>query len=262
LLSADSVSFSYRDRSGVVPVLHDVTLAVPEGGLVGILGPNGSGKTTLLKLLAGLLTPGQGRVSLRGEDLTRMPRAAVACELAVVPQETHPAFEYSALEMVLMGRYPHLGRFAIEGPDDLRIVRDAMAATGTSALEHRAFDTLSGGEKQRVVIAGALAQASDVLLLDEPTTALDLRYQFEVLAVLKDLNASRGTTVVISTHDLNLVAALCQQVVLLKDGSVLAQGPTAATLNADNIRALYDVDADVRFHERAGHLTVVPLARH
>ena len=259
LLSADSVSFSYRDRSGVVPVLHDVTLAVPEGGLVGILGPNGSGKTTLLKLLAGLLTPGQGRVSLRGQDLARMPRSAVACELAVVPQETHPAFEYSALEMVLMGRYPHLGRFAIEGPDDLRIVRDAMAATGTSALEHRAFDTLSGGEKQRVVIAAALAQSASILLLDEPTSSLDLAYQLDVAALTVRLNRERGVTIVLSTHDLNFAASVCRSLVLLRDGHVIDTGPTERVLTAPNIRAVYGVEADIAVHERAGHLTVVPI---
>jgi len=143
----------------------------------------------------------------------------------------------------------------------VEIARSALRATGTAALEDRPFATLSGGEKQRVVIAGALAQASDMLLLDEPTTALDLRYQLEILTVLKQLNAERGTTLVVSTHDLNLAAALCERIVLLKDGRVIANGPTGDTLTADNIRALYDVDADVQFHARAGHLTVVPLAR-
>ena len=182
--------------------------------------------------------------------------------IAVVPQDTHATFDFTALEMVLMGRYPHLGPFELEGAEDLEIARAALRATGTDALEHRLFATLSGGEKQRVVIAAALAQASDMLLLDEPTSALDLRYQFEILAVLRQLNADRGTTLVVSTHDLNLAAALCQRVVLLKDGRVLANGPTSETLTADNIHALYGVEADVHFHARAGHLTVVPLASH
>jgi iron complex transport system ATP-binding protein len=162
--------------------------------------------------------------------------------------------------MVLMGRYPHLGPFELEGPDDVEIARTALQATGTAALADRPFATLSGGEKQRVVIAGALAQASEILLLDEPTTALDLRYQLEILSVLKSLNRERATTLVVSTHDLNLAAALCDRVVLLKEGRVLAHGRTDQTLTAANIRALYDVDADVQFHQRAGHLTVVPLA--
>ncbi len=138
--------------------------------------------------------------------------------------------------MVLMGRYPHLGPFELERPADLEIARDALRATGTEALESRTFATLSGGEKQRVIIATALAQASDILLLDEPTTALDLGYQFEIAALLKRLNAEHGTTMVVSTHDLNLAAALCERVVLLKSGSVIAHGPTTETLTAGNIR--------------------------
>ena len=163
--------------------------------------------------------------------------------------------------MVLMGRYPHLGPFELERPADLDLAREALRATGTEALEARLFHTLSGGEKQRVIIAAALAQASDILLLDEPTTALDLGYQFEIATLLKRLNTDHGTTMVVSTHDLNLAAALCQRVVLLKSGSVIAHGPTADTLTAHNIRLLYDVEADVQFHARAGHLTIVPVGR-
>jgi len=160
-----------------------------------------------------------------------------------------------------MGRYPHLGPFELERPADLDIAREALRATGTEELESRPFNTLSGGEKQRVVIAAALAQASDLLLLDEPTTALDVGYQFEIAALLKRLNRDHGTTMLVSTHDLNLAAAFCERVVLLKSGAVIAQGPTADTLTARNIRLLYGVEADVQFHARAGRLTVVPLGR-
>ena len=143
----------------------------------------------------------------------------------------------------------------------MSIARKALAATGTAALEARQFATLSGGEKQRVVIASALAQSSDILLLDEPTTALDIGFQFEIASLLARLNREHGTTMVVSTHDLNLAATLCTELVLLKAGRVLAQGPTRDVLTAANIRQLYGVDADVTFHPRAGHLTVVPLAR-
>jgi len=160
-----------------------------------------------------------------------------------------------------MGRYAHLGTFELEGPSDQRIARDALAATGTSALESRSFSSLSGGEKQRVVIASALAQGSDLLLLDEPTASLDLAYQFEIGALLKRLNAERGTTMVMSTHDLNLAAAVCDRIILLKEGRVIAQGPTAEILTVERIRQLYGVEADVQFHPRAGHVTVVPIGR-
>jgi iron complex transport system ATP-binding protein len=136
-----------------------------------------------------------------------------------------------------------------------------MAATGTVALERRQFSTLSGGEKQRVVIAGALAQASDVLLLDEPTASLDLGYQFDIARLLARLNRERGTTMVVSTHDLNLAASLCTELALIRGGRIVAQGGVQEALTPANIRALYGIDADVAMHDRAGHLTVVPVAR-
>ena len=259
-LSVEALSFSYGRGARARLVLSQVSLEIARGSVVGLLGPNGSGKTTLLGLMSGVLTPGTGSVLLDGRPIDRIARRDLARQVAVVPQETRATFDFTVLEMVLMGRYPHLGPFELEGPADVEIARAALRATGTAGLEERLFATLSGGEKQRVVIAAALAQASDMMLLDEPTTALDLRYQFEVLAVLKALNAERCTTLIVSTHDLNLAAALCQRVVLLKDGHVLAHGPTDQTLTASNISALYDVDADVQFHPRAGHLTVVPLA--
>jgi iron complex transport system ATP-binding protein len=260
LLEVDDVSFAYEQGGHAHPVLSRVSVAVARGEVVGLLGPNGSGKTTLLRLMSGALAPSIGDVRLGRESIRRISRRALARRLAVVPQETRATFDFTVLEMVMMGRYPHLGPFELEGADDVEIARAALRLTGTASLEDRPFATLSGGEKQRVVIAGALAQASDMLLLDEPTTALDLRYQLEILAVLKTLNADQGTTLVVSTHDLNLAAALCRRVVLLKNGTVLAEGETSETLTAANIRALYDVDADVQFHPRAGHLTVVPLA--
>jgi iron complex transport system ATP-binding protein len=181
--------------------------------------------------------------------------------VAVVPQETHPAFDYSVMEMVLMGRHPHLGAFQLEGPADLAIARDALLATGTMHLADRPYMTLSGGEKQRVVIAGALAQSPQVLLLDEPTASLDLGYQLEIAALLTRLNRERAVTMVLATHDLNLAASLCDTLVLMRDGRMLAQGATRDVLTGAAIRQLYDVDADVQFHDRAGHLTIVPVRR-
>jgi iron complex transport system ATP-binding protein len=259
LLDAADVSFAYDGKAPLV--LNGVSLAVRRGAIIGLLGPNGSGKTTLLRLLSGTLTPARGRIALEGTPVGALARRDLARRIAVVPQETHSAFDFSALEIVLMGRYPHLGAFELEGPGDLAIARDALAATGTGALESRPFATLSGGEKQRVVIASALAQASDVLLLDEPTASLDLGFQFDIAALLTRLNRERGVTMVVSTHDLNLAATLCTELVLLKSGRVIATGPTRGVLTKENVRALYGVDADVVDHERAGHLTVVPLAR-
>jgi iron complex transport system ATP-binding protein len=259
LLEASDVSFAY-ERHGPA-IVESVSLTVVRGTIVGLLGPNGAGKTTLLRLLAGTISPRRGRVALEGRLLATLSRREVARHIAVVPQETHSEFDYSALEIVLMGRYPHLGTFELEGLNDLAIARDAMAATGTGAFESRGFSTLSGGEKQRVVIASALAQASDVLLLDEPTASLDLGFQFEIARLLLGLNRDRGTTLVVSTHDLNLAASLCTELVLIRAGRIVAQGAVDKVLTPANIRALYGIEADVTMHTRAGHLTVVPVAR-
>lgn len=259
MLQAADVSFGYRDEL----VVKEVSLRVAEGGFVGIIGPNGSGKTTLLRLLAGTRTPRTGSVTLDGTAVASLSRSSIARRMAVVPQETHLAFEYSVLEVVLMGRYPHLGAFAVEGPADIAIAREALASTGTLELETRPFSTLSGGEKQRVIIAAALAQIHDargsVLLLDEPTAALDLKYQLEVGALLRTLHDERGLAVVISTHDLNFAASVCRTLVMLKQGRVIATGPVDDVLTPARIRELYDVDAEVIRHPRTGHLTVTAV---
>jgi iron complex transport system ATP-binding protein len=263
LLQADDVTFGYGDR----PVVHGVSLTVPAGGLVGLIGPNGSGKTTLLRLLAGTRRPSSGQVRLDGQPIASLSRSAIARRMAVVPQESHLAFDYTVLEVALMGRYPHLGAFAIEGPADVAVAREALAATGAADLESRQFSTLSGGEKQRVIIAAALTQISagpagsgSILLLDEPTAALDLKYQLAVSALLDALHRERGLTTVVSTHDLSLAARLCRTLVMLKNGRVLAAGPVDQILTPERVRALYDVEVDVVRHAPAG-LVVVPVAR-
>jgi len=262
VLRGSDLSYGYvrgRDRSGFS--LRDVSIDVPRGSLTGLLGLNGCGKTTLLRLLAGILTPASGTVTLSERPLQELSRREIARRLALVPQETHPAFDYTALEMVLMGRHPHLGLFELEGPHDLRVAHDALAATGTDHLADRAYMTLSGGEKQRVVIASALAQSSDVLLLDEPTASLDLGYQLDVASLLSELNRERGVTMLLATHDLNLAASVCDRLILLREGRVIAQGKTTDVLTASRVREIYGVVADVRHHDRAGHLTVTPVSR-
>ena len=259
VLSAEQVSFRYAPDGPLV--VDGVSVRLAEGALVSILGPNGSGKTTLLRLLSGTRRPSAGRVMLGDQPLDRLSRRDVARRIAVVPQETELAFEYAAIEIVLMGRHPHLGVFTVEGPEDIRIARDALAATGTAHLADRPFHELSGGEKQRIVIAAALAQSAALLLLDEPTASLDLGYQLEVSALLLRLNQDHGVTMAISTHDLNLAAAICRELILMRDGKVLAAGPTDEVLTPENVRRLYDVEADVHVHSETGHMTVVPVRR-
>jgi iron complex transport system ATP-binding protein len=259
LLWADNVSFRYAADSPLV--VDGVTVRLAAGAFAGILGPNGSGKTTLLRLLSGTRRPTAGRVLLGDRRLDQLSRREAAREIAVVPQETELAFEYRAIEIVLMGRHAHLGVFTVEGPGDLRIAQDALAATGTSHLADRMFHELSGGEKQRIVIAAALAQSAHLLLLDEPTASLDLGYQLEISSLLSRLNQDHGVTMAISTHDLNLAASICRELILMRDGRVLAAGPTNEVLTAENVSRLYDVEADVQINGETGHMTVVPVRR-
>ena len=261
MLDVQHVSYDYRTGTGAHFSLTDISVSVPKGSITGLLGPNGSGKTTLLKLLAGILSPSTGSVSVDGRRLADLSRRDLARLVAFVPQATHPAFDYTALELVLMGRHPHLGAFALEGPHDMALARAAMDATATTALGPRLFRTLSGGEQQRVALASALAQATDTLLLDEPTASLDLGFQVEIADLLRRLNRERGVTMVVATHDLHLAARLCDHLVLIRDGRVLAQGTPATTITPDTLRALYGVEADVVHDHATAHVTVLPRAR-
>ena len=245
---------------GAKRVLDRVSLDIPSGELVGILGPNGSGKTTLLRVLAGTLKPQSGHVTLDNADTAALDRRAVARRVAVVPQDTHLAFDYTVLEVALMGRYPHLGAFEVEGPADFAAAEAALEATGTLDLADRTYATLSGGEKQRVMIAAALSQLdrrnlpasreTPLLLLDEPTAALDLRYQVEVAALigrLHDASISAGAplTVVLSTHDLHFASTLCNTVVLLSHGAVVAHGPPSVVLTLDALSSVYGISPEL-----------------
>ena len=256
LLSAADLHFRYprpstQATAADAEVIAGVSLDIAAGEAVGILGPNGSGKTTLLRLLSGSAKPLSGRVRLGDADVLTFSRRALARRIAVVPQETSLAFDYTVLEIVLMGRYPHLGTFEVEGAGDMAIAMAALESTGTASFASRPFRTLSGGEKQRVVIAAALAQletsasgseASALLVLDEPTASLDLKYQFEIGALLRRIHDERGITVLLSTHDLRFAAALCHRLVLLAQGRVLAQGTPAEVLTPALVGRLFDVD--------------------
>lgn len=259
LLQAADLRFDYPGarRGGArsprrAAVIDGVSIDISAGELVGVLGPNGSGKTTLLRLLSGALVPNAGAVRIGGVEPRAMARRDLARTVAVVPQETTLAFDYTVLEIVLMGRYPHLGPFEVEGPADLASAMAALEATGTTEFADRAFRTLSGGEKQRVIIASALAQLdvpdavavapSRLLFLDEPTASLDLHYQFEVAALLARLHDERGITIVLSTHDLRFAASVCSRIVLLSQGRILAQGTPPEVLTPDLVGRLFDVD--------------------
>jgi len=227
-------------RYGASWAVRGVDLDVFPGEMLGILGPNGSGKTTLLKLLDGMLHPHEGEVLVRGKSMVTLKRGEVAKVVAMVAQETFFRFDFSVLEVVLMGRFPHLGRLQFERTKDLEIAVNALRATHGLELSERSIHELSGGEKQRVLLARALAQEPGVILLDEPTSFLDLKFKKEIFDLIAGLTREKGLAVVLVSHDIDLVSQYCHRIVMLKNGSVHLTGTPDQVINAASIEAVYE----------------------
>jgi iron complex transport system ATP-binding protein len=221
------------------PVLQDVAFEVAAGQFFIIIGPNGSGKTTLLKLLVGLLPLKRGRIELLGNSITRYSARSLAQRIAYVPQSVPVEFPFSVTEVVLMGRAPHLGLLGFEGVRDLEIARQAMAITGVDHLARRRLDQLSGGEQQRVFIARAICQQPEILLLDEPTAALDLSHQVRLMDLMERLKNEQHLTIVMISHDLNLAAMYADRLLLLSQGAVARMGAPEAVMDFELLEKVY-----------------------
>jgi iron complex transport system ATP-binding protein len=235
-------------------IVSGISLRVADGGFAGLLGPNGSGKSTILKAIYRVHRPVSGRVLVNGSDLHQMRPRLAARRVAVVAQENLIDFGFTVREMVMVGRTPHKGPFDRDDGDDRAIVQDAMDRTGCADLAGRTFLSLSGGEKQRVLIARALAQGADHLILDEPTNHLDIRYQISVL----ELVAGLGVTVLAALHDLNLAALFCDTVHVLAEGSLIAAGTPADVITPENVRAAYGADVLIIDHPDTGTPQLLP----
>jgi iron complex transport system ATP-binding protein len=234
---------------------------VPPGAFLAVIGPNGAGKSTLLRVVAGLVRPARGEVLLGGRPVGTLSRSEIARQVALVPQESSMMFPFHVLEVVLMGRHPHLSAWQFEAQADVASAREALSRVGLAGFEERRFQQLSGGEKQRVVLARAIAQAAPVLLLDEPTAFLDLRHQVGIYDILHDLSAA-GTTIVAVTHDINLAGAYCRQVLALRDGQVMAHGTSQEVLRRDLLEEVYEVPLRVLTPDGASAPFFAPLGRH
>ena len=237
-IQTDAIQVSFGSKT----ILHDISLAIQDKEFVGIIGPNGSGKSTFLKCLYRVLQPSGGKIYFDGAELSSLSHRDTALKMAVVAQHSTVNFDFSVLEMVLMGRSPYKGLLDRDQLDDYEIARHALSEVGLSDFESRNFNTLSGGEQQRVILARALAQRTECLVLDEPTNHLDIKYQLELMTIVKRLDA----TVVSAIHDLNLAAIYCDRIIALKEGHIVCSGTPQEVLTAETIRHIYRVSAMVQ----------------
>jgi iron complex transport system ATP-binding protein len=256
LLNIDGVECCY----GSIKILENVNLLVKEGDFVGIIGPNGSGKSTLLKSISRTLKPHKGTILLNDKDIYSLKSADVARQMAVVPQDNTVSFSFTALEVVLMGRSPHMSRFQMETENDMAIARKAMDLTNTWHLATRPVNELSGGERQRVIIARALAQKPKILLLDEPLTYLDIINQMEIMDLVKSLCVNEHIIVMTAIHDLNLAARYCNTAILLNKGRIFSAGRLDEVLTSENIKSVFKVDALVKKNLVTNSLYIIPLS--
>ena len=241
-------------------VVKDITFQMKPGEILGLVGPNGCGKSTIIKALSRVISPYSGRILLDGKNISTISRRDLSRWLGVVPQIPLLPSTFTAFEVVLMGRNPHLGLFQYEGPKDMAIAWRAMEKTSVQHLARRRIGELSGGEIQCVVIARVLAQETEAILLDEPTANLDISHQVEILDVIKSLCQENALTVVAALHDLNLAAEYCDRLVLINNGRIYAEGTPSEVITADNIKEVYGAGSYVYSHPLSGLPAVLPNA--
>jgi iron complex transport system ATP-binding protein len=256
-LETAELGYAYGDR----PVLERVDLRVAPGEVVGLVGPNGSGKSTLIRILSGVLDGYAGSARIDGTELRDLARTELAQRIAVVPQEPSFSFPFTALEIALMGRHPHLAGLAFESDRDIALATEALERCGVGHLATRPIQELSSGERQRVVFAKALAQQSGTLLLDEPASFLDIKHQVELYETVRERAHQHGTSVLTALHDLNLAAEYCDRVYLLREGRIEAAGETAEVFTYANLTRVFETEVYVDTNTLTGKLLVVPLSK-
>ena len=253
LMKLENISFAYE----TLPVLKDISLSTREQDFIGLIGPNGSGKSTLLKIMGAILKPDSGSIQFKESSLPKINKKLFAQSVSWIPQDHPMVFPFKVSEIVLMGRHPYLSPLSFESEEDFEISQRAMETTMTSQFADRHFNEISGGEKQRVMIASALAQDPEMMLLDEPTAALDLKYQIQILSILKNLNARHKMTLVMAMHDLNLASSFCNRLILLDEGQIVRDGTPEQVLKKDILEQVYGIEVDLGSHD--GSIRVHPV---
>lgn len=234
-------------------IVDDISLNLKKGEFIGLVGPNGSGKSTILKSIYRLIKPKTGTILINNKDIFKLSIKSTSKELAVVSQFNEHNFDFKVEDMVMMGRSPHKSTFELDNARDYEIVNESLKKVSMDKYSNRNFSTLSGGEKQRVVLARALAQDVDFLILDEPTNHLDIKYQIQILDLVKSLNIS----VLSAIHDLNLAAAYCDRLYILNSGKIVASGSPKEVLTEERIKHVFEVDCEVCTHPRTNKLNIV-----
>jgi len=248
MLRVENLSWSTQN----IPILQDINLEVSAGEFVGVIGPNGSGKSSLLRCIYRVLKPDTGRITFNGTNIWHLSPRELSKQMAVVLQETATEFDFTVAEVVAMGRFPHQGLFERESQQDQEIIHNALAQVRLDTVYDRNFSSLSGGEKQLVLVARAIAQQPQLLILDEPTNHLDIRYQLELMELVKEL----GVTTIAALHDLNLAATYCDRLYVLNQGRVIKQGHPTEVLSPDLIHSVYQVGAERQIHPKTGKLNL------
>lgn len=255
IVKVENLLFAYNGED----ILKGISLTLERGELLGIIGPNGSGKSTLIRLISGLISPRQGNVSLKERAISSYSRRDIARIIASVSQEIDRDFPFTVREIVAMGRAPYMGRFSVESEIDKKIIDEAITLTDISDYVSRFPYQLSGGERQRMLIARALAQEPEILLMDEPTSHLDLNHQIEINRLVMKLKEEKRMGVIYVTHDLNIAAECCDRVIMLKRGEIIAEGKPFDVINAGNINTVYGCDTIVDKNPETGRPRVTPL---
>ena len=253
VINGNNLVVGYKDKE----VVHDMTLAFPKGKITVLIGPNGCGKSTVLKTLGRIIRPKSGTVLLDGKDIAEMNTLDIARQMAILPQTPVAPNGLTVGELVGYGRFPHRSSFSRMTDEDKAEIRWALTETQLLELENRPVDSLSGGQRQRAWIAMALAQGTDTILLDEPTTYLDLAFQLEILQLLYRMNRKRGTSIIMVLHDLNLAARHADYMVAVKDGRIMADGTPEEIMTRDVLRETFKIDAQIILDPRTGKPTLL-----
>jgi iron complex transport system ATP-binding protein len=255
IINIQNAFFSYNTKE----VLQDISFSLKQGEFLGIIGPNGAGKSTILRLICGILKPGKGMITILGEPIERIEPKELAKKIAFVPQETHFALDFTVEDIVMMGRYPYLKAFQRENKIDYQARDHALEYADVQTFRKRMINSLSSGERQRVVLARALAQEPAILILDEPTSHLDLHHQYAIMELLKKFN-KEGMSIIVVNHDLNLASLYCERLILMHQGKIFAQGSPGELINERTLKQVYQTDVKVikHPHKNVPHILLKP----